>query len=111
MTAPRMKPSRTSSGPAACAVPKDAIRAIDVRIRFMFIYYSRRYLLSQGLELAIFEVQGHGLLELEHFFGAGPHITDALDSPGLWGLCKDIDMVGLCGLLPHSSFQIDVVFH
>jgi hypothetical protein len=111
MTAPRMKPSRTSSGPAACAVPKDAISAIEVRIRFMFIYYSRRYLLGQGLELTIFEVQGHGLLELEHFFGAGPHITDALDSPGLWGLCKDIDMVGLCGLLPHSSFQIDVVFH
>jgi hypothetical protein len=76
----------------------------------MFIYYSRRYLLGQGLELAIFEVQGHGLLELEHLFGACPHIPDALDSPSLWGLCKDIDMVGLCGLLPLGGFQIDVVF-
>ena len=76
----------------------------------MFIYYSRRYLLGQGLELTIFEVQGHGLLELEHLFGACPHITDALNSPSLWRLCKDVDMVGLCGLLPLGCFQIDVVF-
>jgi hypothetical protein len=41
-----MMPSKTSSGPAACAVPKDAISAIEVRIRFIVLLYSRLFIKS-----------------------------------------------------------------
>ena len=70
ITPPRMMPNRTSSGPAACAVPKDAISAIEVRIRFMFIYYTVKYLLGQGLELTIFEVQLDRILKSDQLFGS-----------------------------------------
>ena len=76
----------------------------------MFIYYNRRYLLGQGLELTIFEVQFDWILKSDQLFSSCSDVAHALDRAGLWGLGKDIDMVSLCGLLPHSCFQIDVVF-
>jgi hypothetical protein len=111
MMPPRMMPNRTSSGPAACAVPKEATRAIEVRIRFMFIYYSRRYLLSQGLKGSAFEFDVVGLAELEDFLSSCPHIGHALDRTTRRLFGKDIDMVGLIGLIPNCGLEVDVVFH